>query len=110
LPIGQLDNERAEFLFHHSARQADLLDLALAQVARESHERGGGSRQPLGIHDHVVADEADDERLRRLQQVLTQRRERVDAALHERMRRRVQGRAPRRRRHTADEIIQLVNW
>ena len=46
-PVRQLEDERAQLLARHAALDRDLLDLALAHVAREADQRGGRLRQPL---------------------------------------------------------------
>ena len=101
----RLEDERAHLVAGQPARQRDLLDLPLAQAAREADERRGPAWQARAVHDDFVADESDDDRRRGAERLEHGARERIDAALHQRVRRRVQLRAAQRRRQPPDEVV-----
>ena len=85
--IRELADEAADLVARDAAREGDLLDLAVAQIAREADQRRRPARQPRAVDDHLVADEADDDRWRAsAARSLRRAGERVDAALHQRMR------------------------
>src|SRR5204862_2944528 len=80
-PFRQLADEGAQLLAGDAALQRDLLDLALAHLAREADQRRRRFRQPLGVDDDLVADEADDDGIGLLRDRRAQRGKRLDAAL-----------------------------
>ena len=98
-------DEVADLLACQAARQRDFLDVALPEVAGEADKRGGPLRQTDAVHDNFVADEADDELRHGLERLVRRRGQGIDAPLDERMGRRVQIRAPQRRRQPADQVF-----
>ena len=65
-PVRQLEHEQAQLVARDAARDRDLLDVALAQVAGEPDEHGRRPQEPLRVDDDLVADEPDDDRSRRV--------------------------------------------
>ena len=105
LPVAEDGDKVLELLPREAAAERNLLDIALAQIARETDERRSAARQPRSVDDDLVVDEADDDAVRVLQRLLRRGDEVVDAALHQGMVGRVQIRAAHRGGDSADEIF-----
>ena len=81
----QLEDERAQLLARHAALDGDLLDLALAHVAREPDQRGAdfGSRSAFTTTSSPMKPMT--MRVGRLVRAAAEPGQRVDAALQQRM-------------------------
>src|SRR6185436_6722310 len=104
-PVGELQHEREQLLSRDTASERDLLDLAVARLAREPAQRRARPRQPLPLDDDVVADEADDDAVGVLVRLLAQLGQRVDPALQERMGSGVERRRPYGGGEPAHELL-----
>jgi hypothetical protein len=106
--IGKGGDEVPDLAARETPVQRDFLDPAIAQIAGEADERRRAARQTGAIHDDLVSDEADDDGWRRLEPFGRGRRERVDAALHQRVGRRVQLRPPQRGGEPPGQLLGLL--
>ena len=102
----QLEDERADLVARDAARDRDLLDVALAQVAREPDQR----RRPTASSRCALTTTSSPMKPMTMASVLLerrlrQRRQRVDAAPDERVVRRVERRAADRGGEPAHQLL-----
>ena len=108
-PVAEDGDEVPDLVARETARQRDLLDAALAQIAREADERRGPARQAVAVDDDFVADEADDDGRRRLERFGRGGIQGIESALHEGVVRRIELGAPQRCRKPAYQFLGLLD-
>ncbi len=106
--IGKRGDEVPDLAAREAAVQRDFLDPAIAQIAGEADERRRAARQTRAIDDDFVSDEADNDGWRSLEPFGRGRGERVDAALHQRVGRRVQLGPPQRGGEPPGQLLGLL--
>src|SRR5438067_1215127 len=108
-PVAEDGDEVPDLVARETARQRDLLDAALAQIAREADERRGPARQAVAVDDDFVADEADDDGRRRLERFGRGGIQGIESALHEGVVRRIELGTPQRCRKPAYQFLGLLD-